>query len=169
MSTPSSWQQWVTEQRRKHLFAVSVSHSTTNVPTPQLSSSPAKSDVEIQRESETITRAPIPIIPQHPPPITSSNQPKPETSTSHHPLIIAALPRSTSTPPTPPKKRPETTDVVARRLIGRALGINLAQREGEGKGERFGINPKTKRQPQTQTRSAEELELVKKMEEVDIS
>jgi hypothetical protein len=59
--------------------------------------------------------------------------------------------------------------VVARRLIGRALGINIAKREGEGEGdgERFGINTKTKRkqQPQPQTK----LNPVKKMEEVDIN
>jgi hypothetical protein len=53
--------------------------------------------------------------------------------------------------------------VVARRLIGRALGITFAKREGKGEGERFGINTKTK----TQTISAAELELVKKMEEVE--
>ena len=58
--------------------------------------------------------------------------------------------------------------MVARRLIGRALGITFAKREGEEEGERerFGINTKT---TQTQTKSEAELELVKKMEEVDIS
>jgi hypothetical protein len=171
MSTPSSWQQWASDQQRKDLFVVSISPSTGhNVPTPkppQLPTSPTRSTGKSQLYAETIP-------PQRLPPLIASTtktstQPKTETSTSHHSPIIATLPRSTSAPPTPPKKRPETTDVVARRLIGRALGITFAKREGEGEGERerFGINTKTR--TQTQTKSEAELELVKKMEEVDIS
>jgi hypothetical protein len=157
MSTPSSWQQWATDRQRKDLFVVSISHSTTPKPS-QLSTSPARSTGKSQLYAETIP-------PQRLPPLTASstktsNQLKTETSTLHHPLTTASLPRSTLAPKTPPKKRPETTDVVARRLIGRALGITFAKREGEG--ERFGINTKTK----TQTKSAAELELVRKMEEV---
>jgi hypothetical protein len=174
MSTPSSWQLWASNRQRKDLFVVSISPSTGySVPAPkppQLPTPPARSTGRSQLE----TGATLPTPPQYsPPPITSitktSNQPKTETSTSHHPLTLAAPPRSTSAPSTPPKKRPETTDVVARRLIGRALGITFAKREGEGEGERFGINTKTERQPRPQTKSAAELELVKKMEEVEIS
>jgi hypothetical protein len=169
MSNPSSWQKWASDQQRKDLFVVSTPHSTTNVPTPNPTSS-ARSTGKSQLETKTTVAMP----PQHlPHPIPSiaktSNQQKTETSINHHPPTIAALPRSTSVSPTPAKLRPATTDVVARRLIGRALGINIAKREGEGEGdgERFGINTKTKRkqQPQPQTK----LNPVKKMEEVDIN
>jgi hypothetical protein len=167
MSTPSSWQQWASDLQRKDLFVVSISPSTTNIPTPkppQLPSSSPRSTGKNQLEAETLTRAAIPIIPQHPPPPISliaktSYQPKAQTSTAHHPPTTVALPRSTPALPTPPKKRPETTDVVARRLIGRGLGITFAKREGGGEGERFGINTQTKRQPQQQTKSAAELNL----------
>jgi hypothetical protein len=57
-----------------------------------------------------------------------------------------------------PSARPETTDVVARRLIGKALGINLRKIEGEG--ERFVTRTGMR------LRSAEELS--KKIKELDV-
>ena len=95
-------------------------------------------------------------------PTTRHSHPSPPPETSQP--TTATFPKSISAPPSPtsaakkPSARPETTDVVARRLIGKALGINLAGREGEG--ERFGMR--------TGTRMWSAEDLLKKIKELEV-